>query len=106
MPPEADCSQQLKELKDLVQATNDKISALEERITTNHNDLVARMKAVENRSKEALNVAKNNEILINNFEDLLEEKIATKIPDIVKQVKNDLQITKLESQMKSVLIES
>ena len=47
MPPEADCSQQLKELKDLVQATNDKISALEERITTNHNDLVARMKAVE-----------------------------------------------------------
>ena len=63
------------------------------------------MEAVENRSKEALNIAKSNEILINNFEDLLEEKIAAKIPDIVKQVKNDLQITKLKGQMKSVLIE-
>ena len=105
MPPKADYSQQFKELKDLVQATNDNISALEERITTNHSDLVARMEAVENRSKEALNIAKSNEILINNFEDLLEEKIATKIPDIVKQVKNDLQITKLKGQMKSVLIE-
>ena len=30
MPPKADYSQQFKELKDLVQATNDKISALEE----------------------------------------------------------------------------
>ena len=63
------------------------------------------MEVVENRSKKALNIAKNNEILINNFEDLLEEKIATKVPDIVKQVKNDLQITKLEDQMKSFVIE-
>ena len=67
MPPEADYSQQLKEPKDLVQATNDKISALEERITTKHNGLVARMEAVENKSKEALSIAKNNEILINKF---------------------------------------
>ena len=66
MPPEADYSQQLKEPKDLVQATNDKISALE-RITTKHSGLVARMEAVENKSKEALNIAKNNEILINKF---------------------------------------
>ena len=43
-----------------------------------------------------MNIAKNKEILINNFEDLLEKKIATKIPDIVKQVKNDLQTTKPE----------
>ena len=61
------------------------------------------MEAVENRSKEALNIVKNNKIMINNFEDLLEEKTATKIPGIVKQVKNDFQITKLEGQIKSVL---
>ena len=59
MLPKADYSQQLKELKDLAQATNDKISVLEQWITTKHNDLVARMEAVENRSKEALNIAKN-----------------------------------------------
>ena len=66
MPPEADYSQQLKEPKDLVPATNDKISVLEQ-ITTKHSGLVARMEAVENKSKEALNIAKNNEILINKF---------------------------------------
>ena len=105
MPPKADYSQQLKELKDFIQATNDKISALEQWITTNYNDLVARMKAVENKSKEGLNIARNNEILINSSEDLLEENIATKIPDTIKQAKNDLWTTKLEGQMKSVLIE-
>ena len=35
----------------------------------------------------------------------MEEKIATKIPGTVKQVKNDWLITKLEGQVKSVLIE-
>ena len=48
------------------------------------------MKSVENKSKEGLNIAKNNEILINSSEDLLEENIATKIPDTIKQAKNDL----------------
>ena len=66
---------------------------------------MARVEAVENRSEEPLNIAENSEILINSFENILEEQIATKVPDIVKQVKNDLKITKLEGQMKSVLIE-
>ena len=64
---------------------------------------MARVEAVENRSEES--IAKNNEILINSFENILEEQKATKVPDKVKQVKNDLKITKLEGQMKSVLIE-
>ena len=66
---------------------------------------MARVEAVENRSEEPLNITKNNEILINSFENILEEQKATKVPDKVKQVKNDLKITKLEGQMKSVLIE-
>ena len=44
-------------------------------------------------------------LLFSFFEDLFEEKIATKVPDVVKQVKNELQITKLEGQKKNVLIE-
>ena len=44
-------------------------------------------------------------LLFSFFEDLFEEKIATKVPDAVKQVKNELQITKLEGQKKNVLIE-
>ena len=98
-------SQQLKELKDVVQATNEKTSVLGERITANHSDLIARVKTVKKGSKEALKIAKNNEILTNNFEDLLEEKTGAKMLDIVKQVKNNLQIPKLEGQMKSALIE-
>ena len=74
MLPKENYSQQLKELKDVVQATNEKTSVLGERITANHSDLIARMKAVKKRPKEALKIAKNNEILTNNFEDLLEEK--------------------------------
>ena len=66
---------------------------------------MARVEAVENRSEEPLNITKNNEILINSFENILEEQKATKVPDKVEQVKNDLKITKLEGQIKSVLIE-
>ena len=44
-------------------------------------------------------------LLFSFFEDLFEEKIATKVPDVVKEVKNKLQITKLEGQKKNVLIE-
>ena len=62
-------------------------------------------KLLRNRSEEALSIAKNNEIPTNSFENISEEQIATKVPDIVKQVKNYLKITKLEGQMKSVLIE-
>ena len=62
-------------------------------------------KLLRNRSEEALNIAKNNEIPTNSFENISEEQIATKVPDIVKQVKNYLKITKLEDQMKGVLIE-
>ena len=62
-------------------------------------------KLLRNRSEEALNIAKNNEIPTNSFENISEEQIATKVPDIVKQVKNYLKITKLEGQMKGVLIE-
>ena len=62
-------------------------------------------KLLKNRSEEALNIAKNNEIRTNSFENISEKQIVTKVPDIVKQVKNGLKITKLEGQMKSVLIE-
>ena len=35
-------------------------------------------------------------LLFSFFEDLFKEKIATKVPEVVKRVNNELQITKLE----------
>ena len=48
MPPKSDFSQQLKELKELLETTNERITAtdncltiLEQNITINHNEILA-----------------------------------------------------------------
>ena len=40
-------NQQLKDLKDLLEETNGKIAALDERITHNHNELMGKITIVE-----------------------------------------------------------
>ena len=65
MAPKTDYAAQLKELKDLIETTNANIKLLENRITTNHEELMARICNVETQVKEALDLAKNNEIIIN-----------------------------------------
>ena len=42
MAPKPDYGTQLNELKDFVQATNTKLTSLDERIASNHDDLMAR----------------------------------------------------------------
>ena len=59
-----DYAAQLKEVKDLIETTNANIKLLENRITTNHEELMARVCNVETQAKEALDLAKKNEIVI------------------------------------------
>ena len=68
MPPKSDFNQQLKELKELLETTNERITVIDNRLTTleqnitiNHNEILAGVTAVEQRSHEALN--KNNETM-------------------------------------------
>ena len=94
MAPKPDYGTKLKELKDLVQATNTKITSLEEPITSNHDDLkTARITNNEIRSNDTLNIAKNKEIIINHIlkkPESLKKEPNTKIPKITQKVKKDL----------------
>ena len=65
MAPKADYAAQFKELKDVIETTNNNIKLLENRITTNYEELMARVCNVETQAKEALDLAKRNEIIIN-----------------------------------------
>ena len=54
---------QFKERKDLIETKNNNIKILENKITTNHEELMARVCNAETQAKEAL--AEENEIIIN-----------------------------------------
>ena len=58
MAPKTDHATQLKELKDLNETTNTNIKLLENRITTNHEELMERIWNVETQAKKALGLAK------------------------------------------------
>ena len=76
-----------------------------------HDDVMARIANVEIRSNDTLNIAKNNEIIINDIlkkKESLKKELNTKIREITQKVKKDLQIPnfgKIEAQMKGILIE-
>ena len=54
-------SQQFKDLKDLLDENNKKISILEEKITKNHDELMEQVTQVEESMKKALDIAIKNE---------------------------------------------
>ena len=64
MALKTDYAAQLKEVKDLIETTNANIKLLENRITTNHEELMASVCNVETQAKEAVDLAKKNEIII------------------------------------------
>ena len=113
MGPKDQLATQLKELNDIVIKTNEKSAGLEEIITSNHNELLSRMVAVEKNSNDALEIAKANEIAIANFT-ASQENIKVKVDDNQENVLNiiaahktevDNRFKKSESQMKGILIE-
>ena len=60
MAPKTNYAAQLKELKDLIETTNSNIKFLENRITENHEELMARVYNVETQAKETLDLAKKS----------------------------------------------
>ena len=63
MAPKPDYGTQLKELKDLVWVTNTKLTSIEDWITSNHDDLMARIANNEIRLNDALSITKKNIIM-------------------------------------------
>ena len=109
MAPKKDYAKQLKELKDLIKTTNADIKLLENRITTNNEELTARAYNVETQAKEALDLAKKNEIVTNEVLEKQKETYDDLKSDLSKrittQVKEDLHINKIETQLRGVLLE-
>ena len=105
MAPKTDYATQFKELKDLIETTNNNIKLLENRITTNYEELMARVCNVETQAKEALDLAKKNEIIINEVLDKQQETNDDLSKRVTTQVKEDLHINKIETQLRGVLLE-
>ena len=64
---ESTIEDQLKELKDLLQKTNQKVTSLEIQISSNHIKLLGKTDAADKNAKEALQLAKNNETIIDKL---------------------------------------
>ena len=104
-------NQQLKELKDILTETNKKITALDQRVTNNHNELMNTMERIakveETVSKAYQNKLKNEQEIfdIKNNHDQLKNQIDTKINNAKDEIKQELNIKKLETQLRGDLME-
>ena len=105
MATKSDYVAQFKELKDLIETTNTNIKLLENRIATNHKELMARVCNVETQAKEALDLAKKNEIIIHEVLEKQQETNDDLLKRVTTQVKEDLHINKIETQLRGVLLE-
>ena len=100
-------NQQFKELKDILEETNQRILGLELKITNNHNELIEQISKVEDTARKALDIGLQNANDIKKIDeqqDRMREEISTTLKAEVKE-ELLLEITKLQSQMKATLIE-
>ena len=65
MGPKTNYPAQFKELKNLIETTNTNMKLPENRMTKNHEELMARVYNGETQAMEALDLATKNEIIIN-----------------------------------------
>ena len=73
-------NQQFKELKDILEETNQRILGLELKITNNHNELMERISKVEDTASKALNIGLQNANDIKKMgeqQDRMREEIST-----------------------------
>ena len=104
-------NQQLKELKDILTETNEKITAFDQRVTNNHNELMNAMERIvkveKTVSKAYQNPLKNEQEIfdIKNNHDQLKNQIDTKINNAEDEIKQELNIKKLETQLRGALME-
>ena len=107
MPTQA--SQQFKELKDLLEESNKKISTLREKVTKNHDELMERVTRVEESTKKALEIAVKNGADIRKIEleqQSLKDEITEELAFHVKEeLKEKFNFKIFETQLKGAMIE-
>ena len=100
-------NQQFKELKNILEETDQRILGLELKITNNHNELIEQISKVEDTARKALDIGLQNANDIKKIDeqqDRMREEVSTTLKAEVKE-ELLLEITKLQSQMKATLIE-
>ena len=101
-------NQQLNGLKDMLTENNEKITALDLRITNNHKELMHRIEQVEEKSNIAYQTALNNEKelfdLKNNY-DQIKNEIDNKLENIKSEIREEVNIKKIEAQLRATHIE-
>ena len=101
-------NQQLKDLKDLLEETNGKIAALDKLITHNHNELMGKITIVEQTANQALQTATKNEerlFELESTQDQTKEDIKNELKTMKESIKEEINIRKIEGQLKAALIE-
>ena len=101
---------ELKEIKDMLQQTNEKIAAIDARITSNHDEIISRINNIEETAKKALTTAEKNEgdiFTLKNTQDELKESWKTELSSATNALIEDLNNTKLrlETQLRGALVE-
>ena len=107
MPTQA--SQKFKELKDLLQESNKKISTLREKITKNHDELMERVTRVEESTKKALEIAVKNgadyrkiELKQQSLKDEITEELVFHVKE---ELKEKFSFKIFETHFKGAMIE-
>ena len=105
--PGGRANQQFKELKGILEETNQRILDLELKITNNHNELMEQISKVEDTARRALDIGLQNTDYIkklNEQQDRMREEISTTLKAEIKEVLL-LEIAKLQGQMNAALME-
>ena len=98
----------LKELKEVIEQTNDKLTALDERIRHNHEELITKIEKVEQVAKQALITAEKNEARLYELEEANEKQkkeTEKELKSLKESIMNEINIPRLEAQLKATLIE-
>ena len=111
-------NQTLKELKDAIELINENITEMRKIIKENHKEVMTKIEQVERKTEIALELAKKNEIEINNiskdyneFKNECNPKHLNKLTEQIKKLETQLQdqnkndevdrINKLETQLQN-----
>ena len=110
---ESTTEDQLEELKDLLQKTNQKVTSLETQISSNHSKLLGKVDAAYKNAKEAFQSVKNNVAIIDELrqenqtpKEIIKDNVIEGAEDSIKKyVAKDSLIPKIQTQIKGVFIE-
>ena len=101
----AKANQQFKELKDILEGANQGILDMELKITNNHNEMMEGISKVEDTAEKPLDICLQNANNIKKMDEQQDQIREEMAKTLKAEIKEELEITKLQAQMKATLTE-